>query len=150
MKILIDGDSCSKLFTTEKLAKKYGIPCHVYCDTSRLIESDYSAIHIVDIGFNSADMAIANACNADDIVITNDAGLAALVLAKNAITINTYGLQYTNQNINAYLTKRYIRSNCMRKTNRKQVKGLLSSNEKHSSFAQTLQTVISRKDINDT
>ena len=124
--ILIDGDSCNVIAITEKLAKKYAIPCHIYCDTHRFLESDYSEIHIVDSGRDSADFAIINKCGCNDIVITNDSGLAAMVLSRNAIAINSKGFEYTKHNIMSYLTTRYIRSHESKRLNRNQVKGIKS------------------------
>lgn len=122
--ILIDGDACKFISLTEEFAKKHNIPCHIFCDTHHSIKSDYSEIHIVDKGRDATDFAIINKCKVNDIVITNDSGLAAMVLAKNGIAINTRGFEYTKNNIMSYLTSRHIRKNSSRKNNTYQVKGM--------------------------
>lgn len=144
MKILIDGDACSRITTIEDIAGKKGIPCHIYCDASRIIDSEYSTVHIVDIGTNSADMAIVKHCSNGDIVITDDTGLAAMVLTMNAFAMNNSGMEFTNKNILQLLSSRHIRQDIARKTKRKQVHGSLKPNEKHASFAQTLNELVKR------
>lgn len=141
--IYIDGDACNVISKTETLAKQFNIPCHIYCDTHRMLESKYSEIHIVDHGRDSADFAIVNKCGENDIVITHDSGLAAMVLAKHAIAINPRGFEYTQQNILQLLTSRHVRNHEMRKTNRNQVK-TMRNNTKHNSYITTLKNAICR------
>jgi uncharacterized protein YaiI (UPF0178 family) len=45
-------------------------------------------------------------CN--DIVVTQDYGLAAMILAKGASAIDQNGMRYTDKNIESLLEKRYI------------------------------------------
>ena len=122
MQILIDGDACNVIELTEKVAKSKTIECHIYCDASRILESDYSEIHIIEKGRDSTDFAILKKCGINDIVITSDSGLAAMVLAKKAYVLNPHGFEYTNENIMGYLNRRHTRKNLMRKTNRNQVR----------------------------
>ena len=147
MKILIDGDACSRIAVTERIAKQKRIPCHIYCDASRNIESNYSKVHIVDIGTNSADMAIIKHCDKGDIVITNDTSLAAMALARTPFVMNNYGQEFTTNNIMCLLTAKYIRQTSMRKTGKrptKQTQELYGKAKKHASFAQTLNTLIKK------
>ena len=144
MKILIDGDSCSKLNTIETIAKEHNIPCHIFCDTKRIIESDYSEIHIIDCGTDAVDFALVNKCQKNDIVITKDSGLAALALSRNAFALNCYGQEYTKNNIMTYLNSRHIRSTESHKTNRKQVKGTLKTANNNIPFYVTLNNIITK------
>ena len=122
MKILIDGDACNKIDKIERIAKEYNnIECHIYCDTTRLLTSNYSEVHIIDKGRDNVDFAIVNNCIKNDLVITNDVGLASLVLSKEARVINKYGFEITKHNVSLLLNSRYIKSRERRY--RKQVKG---------------------------
>lgn len=132
MKILIDGDACCVISSTEYVARQHNVPCHIYCDIKHLLESEYSEIHYVERRQDSADFAIANACERGDIVITNDSGLAALVLAKQAYALNSYGVEYTKKNIMSFLNKRYVRKTEQKKTNRTQVHGQLYRSDRPS------------------
>jgi hypothetical protein len=44
----------------------------------------------------------------DDVVVTQDFGLAAMVLGKGARVINQNGMEYTNDNIDRLLMERHI------------------------------------------
>lgn len=115
MKILIDGDACSKKDTVIKLAKKYNIPVHIYCDINHNIDDDYADVFIVDCESNSADFAIANHIEADDIVVTNDIGLATMAMAMRGRPINNYGTIYTSRNIGKYINHKYMIKASIRK-----------------------------------
>ncbi|MCR5330205.1 MAG: DUF188 domain-containing protein [Lachnospiraceae bacterium] len=67
----------------------------IYCDTTHDIHSDYSEVHIIDKGADMTDFRILSDCETGDIVITNDGGLASMVLSKRGRAINTYGRPYT-------------------------------------------------------
>lgn len=117
MKIIIDGDSCKQKDTIIKIAQKKKIPVHIYCDYNHEMEDDYAEIHIVEQYSNEVDFAIVNKVEKDDIVVTNDIGLAALVLSRYGRVINNWGIVYTKKNINSYLTNRHMRERTMRKYN---------------------------------
>lgn len=143
MKILIDGDSCSVISLTERIAKSNHIAVNIYCDTHHNITSEYSDIHIVDCDRNAADFAIIQNCNPTDIVITNDGGLAAMILAKRAHVLNSRGVEYTKHNIMTYLNSRHIRISETKRTKRNQVKGNLHTDAtKRQNYGTTLQRMI--------
>lgn len=147
MKIMIDGDACSRIAVTERIAKQKHVPCHIYCDASRNIESDYSTVHVMDIGMNSADMSIIKHCDKGDIVITNDTSLAAIALTKTPFVMNNHGQEFTTENIMCLLTAKYIQQTSMRKTGKrmaKQTRELYGKTKKHPSFAQTLDILIKK------
>ncbi len=59
-------------------------------------------------------MAIANNCQVNDIIITQDYGLAALVLGKGAYVINNNGYRYTEKNIDELLMRRHYHAKMRR------------------------------------
>ena len=150
MKILIDGDSCNVIPCTERIASTKNIMCHIYCDVKHFMKSDYSEIHVTDSRKDAADFAILNKCNKNDIVITNDSGLAAMVLSKRAYVINSHGFEYTKHNIDAYLNSRYLRSFAARKTNKQQIKGIMKPTQTKHTYAQVLYAVIKKSKRNET
>lgn len=107
MQIFIDADGCPVVDITIETAQKYNLPVTVVCDTSHFFLSDYAKIITVDKGADSADFKLANLIGKDDIAITQDHGLAAMCLAKNAYVLNQDGLIYNNDNIDAMLFSRY-------------------------------------------
>ena len=108
MKILIDADGCPVVRIAIDIAKKNNIPVTLICDTAHEFSDDYAQVIIVDKGADSADFRLANLANANDIVITQDYGLAAMCLSKRAVVINQNGLIYTNDNIDSLLLSRHI------------------------------------------
>lgn len=144
-KIFVDGDSCSKIGTVIQLGKKYGIPIELYCDTSRKFNySKVATVHYCEVRKNSADFAIVSAVKADDIVITNDTGLASMCLAKHARVMNNFGAVYTQSNIMDFLTIRYIRDVERRKNKRQQIRGNYTplGAMEHGNFKEELENLI--------
>jgi uncharacterized protein YaiI (UPF0178 family) len=108
MKILIDGDGCPVINLTINIAKENKIECILLSDTSHNFEKYNIKTITVSKGADSVDFALVNMLEKNDIVITQDYGLAAMCLAKQAIPINQNGVIYNNQNIDNMLFTRYI------------------------------------------
>jgi uncharacterized protein len=68
----------------------------------------YSELVTVDKSFQSADMYIVNKALRGDIIITDDYGLASLVLARGCLAISSRGKEYTNDNIDRLLMSRHL------------------------------------------
>ena len=126
MIIYVDGDSCNVLHLVEKVAKKFELECHIFCDPNHMIEPSYAELHYVEKGPNSADFAIIRKVKKGDIVVTNDSGLASMVLSKEATPINSRGFVFNQSNISTFLNSRHMRTYAKIKSGRKQVKGMLS------------------------
>lgn len=58
-------------------------------------------------GADSVDFRLVNLIEKGDLVITQDYGLAAMALAKQARVLNQNGMEYTNINIDALLMARH-------------------------------------------
>lgn len=108
MNILVDADACPVIAIIVKVAKSYQLNVTLITDTSHMIEDPYSEVIMVDQQRDSVDMAIINRTKAGDIVITQDYGLAAIVLGKNAKAINQNGMIFSNKNIDQLLYQRYM------------------------------------------
>lgn len=107
MNIYIDADGCPVVHITAGIAEKYGIPCTIVCDLAHIYKSDYCRIITVDIASNSADLILAGIIKNNDIVITQDYGLAAVCIAKGSRVINQNGLLFTDENIDSLLMSRH-------------------------------------------
>jgi uncharacterized protein YaiI (UPF0178 family) len=108
VKILVDADACPVKEIIERLASRKNIPVTMVIDTSHELSGGYSTIMTVDKGADSADYAIAGMASPGDIVVTQDYGLAAMVLARSAHAINQDGLIYNDANIDCLLESRYM------------------------------------------
>lgn len=108
MKILVDADACPVKDIIEDLAGNYSLKVIMISNPSHSIRSSYSDIVMVDGGAESVDIAVANRTTAGDIVVTQDYGLAAMVLGKGAVAIHPSGKIYTRENIDGLLMQRFI------------------------------------------
>jgi uncharacterized protein YaiI (UPF0178 family) len=91
-----------------RLAKRHEIAVTMFIDTAHELYDGYSSVVTVDKGADSVDYALVGKVARGDIVVTQDYGLAAMVLAKGARAVNQNGLVYTNDNIDSLLSDRYI------------------------------------------
>lgn len=108
MKILVDADACPVKDIIVKIAKEFEINVMMFIDTSHILQDSYSEIITVDKGFDSVDMALINRVEREDIIVTQDYGLAAMGLAKGAFVINQNGLVFDNDNIDSLLNQRHF------------------------------------------
>ena len=82
MKILIDADGCPVVDLTLQAAAEHGLEAILFCDTSHEFKEKNARVVTVDKGSDSADFALIRQVKPGDIVVTQDYGLAAMVLAK--------------------------------------------------------------------
>ena len=107
MTILIDADGCPVVDLTLQIAKRFGVPVIILCDTSHQIEREGAQTLVFDKGADSVDFALVNRVKPGDVVVTQDYGLASMCLAKCARVLNQNGLEYTADNIDALMLRRY-------------------------------------------
>lgn len=108
MKILIDGDACPVIDLTIEIGEKAGLKTYIFCDEAHIIEKKGAETIYVSQGSDSVDFTLLKNTEAGDIVVTQDFGLASMILAKNAAALNQNGLIYTQFNIDQLLFSRHI------------------------------------------
>ena len=108
MRVLVDADACPVKQIIVRLAKQRSIPVTMLIDTSHELNDGYSTIITVDKQADSVDFALMGLLTCDDIVVTQDFGLAAMVLGKGARAVDQNGMVFTNENIDKLLLERYI------------------------------------------
>ncbi len=108
MKILIDADGCPVVDLTVNIARTFGIELLIVCDTAHYIEHTGTQTILVPTGMDAVDFTIANRVVEGDIVITQDYGLAAMILAKKGYAVNQNGFLYTEANIDQLLFRRHV------------------------------------------
>lgn len=108
MKIYIDADGCPVVRNTLKIARKFDVSCVIVCDTAHRIELDDAETIVVSQGADSVDFRLVNLISSGDIVVTQDYGLAAMCLGKNAIVLHQDEKQYSEENISGLLEFRAI------------------------------------------
>ena len=110
MKIIVDADACPVKEIIVGCAKKHKLEVVMVCDVAHMLfyNEDFVTTITVDQGADSADLAIANRTHAADICITQDYGLASLLLAKKATVLHHNGFSYTQENIDRMLFERHL------------------------------------------
>ncbi len=108
MKILIDADACPVKEIAVGEAKKRNIEVVMVCDTSHIINDGYSKTVTVDKAADSADIKLINMAQKNDVVVTQDYGVAAMALSKGVFAINQSGLVYSQENIDRLLFERHL------------------------------------------
>ncbi len=118
-KILVDADACPVKDIIIEVSKQFNLEVTMFSNFSHELNISEPNVKIirVDSGADIADFKIANATNKYDIVVTQDYGLATMVLAKQAYVISPRGLVFNNDNIDSLLMTRHIN-----KVNRRQKK----------------------------
>ena len=108
MQILVDADACPVKQIIVRLAKQRNIPVTMLIDTSHELSDGYSRVITVDKQADSVDYALMRLLTREDIVVTQDYGLAAMALGKGAKAVNQNGLIFTGKNIDRLLMERHI------------------------------------------
>lgn len=120
MRVLIDADAFPNVREIIALCKKYQKKIIIYMDTNHEFSDDYAVVKLISPGANSVDLAIENEVKKQDLVLTQDYGVATITLGKGGLCLNQYGRLYTNENID-YLLELRNQSRILRK--KRNVKG---------------------------
>ena len=108
MRILIDGDGCPVIDIAISIAREFNIKVIIMCDTSHIFNKDGAETMVFSKGVDSVDFALINNLKKEDIVITQDYGLATMAINKASYVINQNGMIYSNDNIDKLLYSRHI------------------------------------------
>ena len=123
MNIYVDADACPVVRIVEKLAKKYSIPCTLVCDSNHVMFSDYSQIVTVSAGADAVDFKLISLIKKGDVCVSQDYGVAAMVLGKGGFAIHQSGKWYTNENIDQMLMERHLAKKARRSSKKHHLKG---------------------------
>jgi len=110
MKILVDADACprSALQICMRVGRKYNIPVWTVASFNHHIKSDHPIV--VGDDFQEADMKIMNLTEAEDVIVTGDGGLAAIVLGKGAKCLSPMGREFRLEKIAFLLEEREVKA----------------------------------------
>ncbi|MBI5974002.1 YaiI/YqxD family protein [Staphylococcus sp. H16/1A] len=121
MRILIDGDACPVVDSVIRLTTGSGVLVYIYRSFdhfSNQVYPEHVKTHYVDGGRDAVDFSIIQNVQSQDIVITQDYGLASLLLNKAQHVIHHNGRIYTQSNIDQLLAQRYFSQQERRKKHR--------------------------------
>ena len=141
MKILIDGDGGPVIDIAISVAKKFNIEVVIMFDTSHIFNKEGAKTMVFSKGADSVDFALINYLEKEDIVITQDYGLAAMAMNKASYVINQNGMIYNDENIDRLLYSRHI-SKKIRKSGGKTKGPKKRTKEDDINFEKTLNEIL--------
>lgn len=143
MKIYVDADACPVVGIVEKIAEKYNVPVILLCDTNHVLASEYSEVIMVGAGADAVDYKLISLCHREDIVVSQDYGVAAMALGKGAYAIHQSGKWYTDENIDQMLMERHINKKARRSSSKNHIKGPKKrTGEDDEHFAQAFEKMV--------
>lgn len=110
MKIVVDADACPRavLQICMSIGGKYRIPVWTVASFNHNIVSDHHVV--VGSASQEADIKVINLTEPGDIIITQDWGLAAMVLGKSACCLSPSGREYRKDSIEFLLEERELKA----------------------------------------
>lgn len=108
MQIFVDADACPVKEIIVRVARENNLPVTMIIDSSHELSDHYGTIITVEKAKDSVDIVLINRVKSGDIVVTQDYGLAALVLGKSAKALNQNGLIFSNDNMDRLLMERHM------------------------------------------
>lgn len=113
MKVIVDADACPVKDVIIEEAGHESISVVLVSSLSHYSNQDIPE-HVetvyVEAGPDAADFKIVQLAKPEDIIVTQDYGLASLLLPKGCTVIHHKGFEYSNENINHLLETRYMGS----------------------------------------
>ena len=151
MRIYVDADACPVILIVEQVAEKNNIAVTLLCDTNHVLDSDYSEVKVIGAGADAVDFVLINLCRKNDIVVTQDYGVAAMALGKGAYAIHQSGKWYTDENIDQMLMERHLSKKARRASGKNHLKGPKKRTEEDDvrfkrSFEKLVKTINKIKD----
>jgi uncharacterized protein YaiI (UPF0178 family) len=145
MQIFVDADACPVKEIIVRVAKENNLPVTMIIDSSHELCDNYSTIITVEKAKDNVDLVLINQVKSGDIVVTQDYGLAALVLGKSAKALNQNGLVFSNDNIDRLLMERHIGQKIRRGGGRTKGPGKRTC-EDDERFAKAFREIVKRFD----
>jgi uncharacterized protein len=148
MKILVDADACPKtaLQACLEIGRKHAVEVWTVASFNHNIVSDHHIV--VGSASQEADLKVTNLTVPGDIVITQDWGLAAMVLGKHALCLGPDGREYHPDKIEFLLEEREVKAKLRRGGGR--TRGPKKrTGEDDRNFAAGLERIFARISIND-
>ncbi|MBR4867274.1 MAG: DUF188 domain-containing protein [Clostridia bacterium] len=107
MRVFVDADGCPVVEETIELCRKFGYRCTLVADTAHHMIREGAETVIVTKGADAVDFKLVNMIAPGDLVVTQDYGLASMVLARRGCAVNQNGRFYTDENMLALLSERH-------------------------------------------
>ncbi|MBR3328274.1 MAG: DUF188 domain-containing protein [Atopobiaceae bacterium] len=155
--LFIDADACPVVREALDVARKAHVPCvlagnatqnlerHVRASDPREPRQDFWVrINQVGVGADSADFAIVSELEQGDVVVTQDIGLASMVLGRDARAIDVRGRRFDPVTIDAMLFIRHEEKKVRRAGGRTKGPAPFTSEDRRR-FSRSLKELLSER-----
>jgi len=144
LKILVDADACPVKDIIVQETKEMNIPVTLVSSFSHFSSQEYPS-HVntvyVEAGPDAADFKIVQLAEFNDIIITQDYGLASLLLPKGCTVLHHKGFEYKPEVIDTMLQTRHLNAMARRSGERTKGPKPLSTEDKRK-FTQLFKTIL--------
>ena len=94
-------------------------------------------------GADAVDFKLVSICQKGDLVVTQDYGVAVMILGKGAYGIHQSGKWYTNENIDQMLMERHLNKKARRSSGKNHMKGPRKRTEEDDvRFAESFEKLV--------
>ncbi len=112
--VIIDADACPRgaADTVRRLQPRYGYRVVTVASVNHVVESwgEWHEHVVSGPEPQASDLAVANRARAGDVVVTQDWGLAALVLGRGCRALSPTGFTYRPETIEMLLEERHLKA----------------------------------------
>ncbi|GIQ65353.1 UPF0178 protein Lmo1456 [Paenibacillus cisolokensis] len=146
--IVVDADACPVKAEIARTGKQFGVPVLMVSSYDHLLVPE-EGVDIVQVDRHSqaVDLYIVSRVVRGDIVVTQDFGLAAIVLAKGAVALSNQGQIYDDRTIGYLLDRRHEQAKRRRSGGRtKGPRAMTEEDRRH--FQQKLTKVLLERQEN--
>ncbi|GAB2555463.1 YaiI/YqxD family protein [Gracilibacillus alcaliphilus] len=144
MKVIVDADACPVTNIIIEETEGIAIPVTLvknYNHFSMETYPDHVTVTYVDDGADEADYRIVQLVGSEDIVVTQDYGLASLCLQKDCHVLHHKGFRYRKEKIDQMLQERHMSAK-MRKAGKRTKGPKKLTNEDKDSFRNALRKLL--------
>lgn len=144
MRFVIDGDGSPVKEEIIQLGQEFAIPVLIVTSVDHYTTKEYPdfvEFIYVDKGADRADYQIVKEIEPGDILITQDYGLASLVLPKKARVFHHSGKEYLLETIDYLLNQRYLGAQ-MRKAGKRTKGPKAFTNEDRTRFYEIIHRIV--------
>ncbi|MDX8359556.1 MULTISPECIES: YaiI/YqxD family protein [Bacillaceae] len=142
--MFVDADSCPVKSEIVEVAKDYVADVTFIASYAHVSETDLGAKWIfVDSAKEAVDLHIMNKVCANDVVVTQDHGLASILLPKGVVVISPRGKIYHENNMDLMLQLRYISAKERRAGHHSKGPKAFSSNDRNY-FIKSFKKILSK------
>ncbi|PKM83719.1 MAG: hypothetical protein CVU88_01520 [Firmicutes bacterium HGW-Firmicutes-13] len=145
MKIIVDADACPKsvLQTCLEIGRKHDMPVWTVASFNHHIQSEHHVV--VGNSPQEADLKVMNLSEPGDIAVTQDWGLAAMLLGKGVKCLSPDGRKFKTRQIEFLLEEREVRAKVRRSGGR--TRGPKKrTKEKNRQFEVCLEKLLTQQD----